>query len=338
MNKKVLLTLSFCLTVTVLNMCAQVKPSSSDLKYLWDFENGTAGDRVGNADGLLHKDATISNGILELQGTDAQAGYVELPADIIEINTFQELTAEMWATANEVPLQNPNMLIYFGTTQGSLGYDYFFYTPGRRFDGDPGTRVGVSIGTWNAEDGINYTSLDDEQLHHHVITWKDSLVILYVDGDSVASNTLDSADTQNWYHIATTLSNDSAYIGKGGYSSDPTWKGTVELVALWDKVLSADEVQWLYEAGAKREPIVDGINSLTGLQFVNIYAVDHHLYIENVPDDLKNFSVTIYSITGGVVYQKNNFQNGTYINLEKGMYVVKIQSRNSNYAQKVILH
>ena len=65
--------------------------------------------------------------------------------------------------------------------------------------------MGVSIGTWSAEDGINYTSLDDEQLHHSVVTWKDSLVILYVDGDSVGSSTLDSANAENWYHIAKML-------------------------------------------------------------------------------------------------------------------------------------
>ena len=337
MKKKVLFALSFCLTLVVLNISAQTRPSYVNLKHQWDFENGSASDRVGDADGLLHGDASISNGVLDLQSTEAQGGYVELQADLIQINTFPELTAEMWATANEVPLNNPNMLIFFGTTEGGLGYDYFFYTPGRRFDGDPGTRVGVSIGTWSAEDGINYTSLDDEQLHHSVVTWKDSLVILYVDGDSVGSSTLDSANAENWYHIATTLSNDSAFIGKGGYPSDPTWKGTVELVALWDKALSPDEVQWLYDQGEKREPLVNAINPLTSLQSLNIYATDHRLYIKNVPDNTENLSVTMYNITGSIIYQSNDFRNGTYLNLRDGIYLVKVADKNNYFVQKILI-
>jgi hypothetical protein len=185
MKNKVLITFGFCLIVTVLNMSAQVRPSHENLKHQWDFEAGNANDRGGEADGFLHNDASIAGGILNLQSAEAMGGYVELQADLIQISTYPEIALEMWATADEVPLNNPNMLVYFGTTQGTLGYDYLFYTPGRRFDGDPGTRVGVSVGTWNAEDGINYTSLDDGELHHHVVTWKDSLIVLYVDADSV---------------------------------------------------------------------------------------------------------------------------------------------------------
>jgi len=336
MEKKVLFVLSFCLTLTMLNISAQVKPSPSNLKHVWDFENGNAKDGVGDADGILQKDATISGGILELLGTDTHAGYVELWADVIQINTFPELTAEMWATANAAEPYYMNMLIYFGTAQGTLGYDYFFYTPGRRWqEGDPETRVGVSTGTWDSEDGITYTSLDDELLHHHVVTWKDSLVILYVDGDSVTSSVLDSAETK-YYHIETTLSNDSAFIGKGSYAEDPSWKGTVELVALWDKALSAEEIQWLYEAGAKREPIVSGINS-ADLQSVKIYSLNNRLFIQNVPDDLTTICVTIYNIIGSIVYQNNDFQNGTYVNLKEGVYVAKVESRENNFVQKVII-
>ncbi len=338
MKRKVLLALSLCFTLAMLNISAQVKPSPVNLKHLWDFETGDVKDKVGDADGILYKDAEIGGGKLKLLGTDAQAGYVELFADVIQINTFPEITLEIWATANAVEINNPNMLVYFGTTQGTLGYDYLLYTPSRRFAGDPETRVGVSTGTWNAEDGITYMSLGDEQLHHHVVTWKDSLVILYVDGDSVGSSTPDSADTQNWYHIGTTLSNDSAFIGKGGYSSDPTWKGTVDLMSLWDKALSPDEIQWLFEAGEKRGPIVaDGIDAVTALQSVKIYSLNNRLFIKNVPDYLTTISVTLYNITGSIVYQNNDFQNGAYLSMKQGVYIVKVESQEANFVQKVVI-
>jgi len=338
MKKKLLLALTLCFTLAMLNISAQVKPSPVNLKHLWDFESGSANDKIGDADGILKKDAEIGGGQLKLLGTDAQAGYVELYADVIQINTFPEITLEIWATANAVEINNPNMLVCFGATQGTLGFDYFFYTPSRRFTGDPETRVGVSVGTYNAEDGITYTTLDDEQLHHHVVTWKDSLVVLYVDGDSVGSSTLDSANTQNWFHIGTTLSNDSAFIGKGGYSSDPTWKGTVDLVSLWDKALSYDEIKWLFEAGENRGPIVvDGIDALSGLQSVKIYSINNRLFIQNVPDNLTTISVSLYNIAGSIVYQNNDFQNGAYLNLKQGVYLVKVESQEANSVQKVVI-
>ena len=337
MKKNVLFILSACLMISVLSTNAQVKPSSDNLKHQWDFENGDADDRVGNADGILHRDANIGSGILYLQGEEAQAGYVELPADIIQINTYPELTVEIWATANEVPLNNPNMLIYFGTTEGDLGFDYFFYTPGRRFDGDPGTRVGVSIGTWNAEDGINYTSLDDEELHHHVVTWKDSLVVLYVDADSVGSAALDSADAENWYSIGTTLSNDSAFIGKGGYLADPTWKGTVELVALFDKAMTPEEVQWLYEQGEKREPIVNAIHNPANQQPMQIYSADNRLFIKNDAEYPQKLSVSVYSITGTVLWQTDHFRNGTNLYLKPGLYLVEAVDADTRMIQKILI-
>jgi hypothetical protein len=336
MEKKVLILIAFCLTLLMLNIKAQVKPSPYYLKHSWDFENEDAKDGVGDADGILMKDAAISGGVLELLGTDTHAGYVELWADMIQINTFPELTAEMWATANAAEPNYMNMLIYFGTAQGTLGFDYFFYTPGRRWqENNPETRVGVSIGTWDSEDGITYSSLDDEELHHHVVTWEDSLITLYVDGESVASSVLDSAETK-YYHIGTTLSNDSAFIGKGCYADDPSWKGTVELVALWNKALSADEVQWLYEAGAKREPLVSGINS-ENMQSVEIYSLNNRLFIQNIPNKLSNISVTIYNIIGSIVYQNNDFKNGAYLNLQEGVYVAIVESRKNNFTQKLFI-
>jgi hypothetical protein len=336
MKRKVLFVFTFCLALTMLNISAQVKPSPSNLKHLWDFENENAKDGVGDADGILMKDATISGGVLELLGTDTHAGYVELWADVIQINTFPELTAEMWATANAAEPYYMNMLIYFGTAQGTLGYDYFFYTPGRRWqENDPETRVGVSTGTWDSEDGITYSSLDDEELHHHVVTWKDSLVTLYVDGESVASSVLDSAEIK-YYHIETTLSNDSAFIGKGGYAEDPSWKGTVELVALWNKALSADEVLWLYEAGAKREPLVSGTKS-SDLQSVEIYSLNNRLFIQNIPNNLSTISVTIYNIIGSIVYQNNDFHNGAHLSLIEGVYVAIVESRENNFTQKLFI-
>jgi hypothetical protein len=103
--------------------------------------------------------------------------------------------------------------------------------------------------------------LADEQLHHHVVTWKDSLVVLYV----------------------------------------------------------------------------DGINSITVLQSVKNYSLNNRLFIQNVPNNITTISVTMYNITGSIVYQNNDFQNGAYLNLKQGVYVVKVESQEDNFVQKVVI-
>lgn len=108
-------------------------------------------------------------------------------------------------------------------------------------------------------------------------------------------------------------------------------------MALWNKALSPEEIQWLYDEGAKREPIVDAINPNKGLQSVNIYSVDHRLYIKNVPFDVENLSVAVYTITGSLLYQTNHFRDGTCLNLNHGIYLVKVANHTISRVQKVLI-
>lgn len=328
----------FCLPFLMANISAQTKPDMGSLMHLWTFENGSTLDKVGTADGELMDGATVNNdGALELLDSVDRGGWLMLPADQIAINTYQELTLEIWCTpAPDTNLDiNANMTVCFGGTNGGIGVNYLFYTPGR-FGPNAGARFGISCTDsstpWVQEEGLNYSGLYLPQEHYNVITVSGTTMTLYVDGAMAVTGEITKAG-----NTLANLSNDSAYVGKGDYAADPTWKGTVQLLGLWDQALTADEVMWLYQQGDNRKAPVSSINSISGDGGVIMYVADSRLYVRNLPEYLKNVSVAVYNINGSVVYRSNDFRNGADLNLRPGVYIARIETDNNNYVRKLVI-
>jgi len=332
MKRKLLVLLSFCLTFMMLNLNAQVQPSVSNLKHIWDFEAGNTKDRLGDVWGELNDNATIHNGILDLTDTAAPGGSMSLPADIIQINTYSVLSIEAWATPSAVTNSGKALMMWSFGTYGNPGLRYLFFTPARW---GVQTAARLSVGPdqpWANEDGFAFDdNIGDSVLHHYVVKIDENNIIsLYVDGEFHGADTMDAT------HVIDSISNDTAFIGKSVYSADPTWKGTVELFAIWDVALSADEIQWLYNAGPKA-PLVSVKSVTDDLNSVTIYSNNNQLFINNVPGDIQTFSVTIYNMTGSVVYQSNNFRNGTFLNLKNGIYLVNVNVAGKQYKEKILI-
>ncbi len=331
MKRELRYYLIFCLTLfLMLNMNAQ--PSISNLKHLWDFEAGNAKDRLGDAYGELNDNATIHNGILDLTDTAAPGGSMSLPADIIQINTYSVLSIETWAIPSAVTNSGKALMMWSFGTYGNPGRNYFFFTPAR-WGGQTAAKISVGENQpWANEDGFAFDdNIGDSALHHYVIRIDTANVIsLYVDG------VFHGADTMDNVHVIGSVANDTAFIGKSVYSPDPTWKGKIELFAIWDIALSENEIQWLFNAGPKA-PLVSVKSAADDLTPVTIYANNNQLFIKNVPADAYSVSVTIYNITGSVVYQTNRFQNGTILNLKNGIYLVKADISGKIFNEKIII-
>ena len=75
------------------SMFAQVDPGTANLTHSWTFDDGTARDTVGGADGVLMGGAKISNGALQ---TSSPHSWLDLPADTIALNKYKALTIEVW--------------------------------------------------------------------------------------------------------------------------------------------------------------------------------------------------------------------------------------------------
>ena len=215
---------------------AQGNPQDN-LVHAWTFDDGTARDQVGTADGTLVGDIEITDGALMCTG-----GWMELPPDVIAINTFDELTVEVLYTPAEDLNTGFTMIAYFGTTTGNVGTDYFFLSSAR---GDDSSRAAISIGVeanpWEGEDGANGPEYDDGQLHHMVSTLTADTITLYLDGEQTGSTML-----QREENTIQGISPDFAYVCRGGYLDDPNWLGFVHEYKIYDRALSEEEVALLY--------------------------------------------------------------------------------------------
>lgn len=241
---------------------AQTDPGLTNLTHQWTFDDGTAKDLVGTADGTLQGAATLTNKALVTSG-----GYMSFDAAKIGINTYSELTAEVWFTSASAGNVGYYMISYFGNTSGTVGANYFSMTPTR---GDNVSRASISClntsSPWATETGVNGTKYDDGKLHHLVATVNATNITFYIDGANVGTAVL---STDN--HIAN-IGTQFAYLAKGGYSNDPTWKGSIHKYSIYNKALSDQEVLFLFQKGAESQSVIN--STASSLVFDNTYNAE----------------------------------------------------------------
>ena len=251
MYKKISILFCFIMLFAGANTFAQVDPGTDNLTHSWTFDDGTANDKVGGLKGTLMGSATISNGALNTTAADS---WLELPADSIAINKYNEVTFEIWFKS--VPNGNTgfHMITSFGDTQNSIGVNYFFITPAR---GDDKSRAAISCGDlstpWASETGADGPEYDDGNIHQMVSTIDSENITLYIDGKLISTTPLASNNSID------KISTNFAYLAKSVYNDDPTWKGEIPEFNIYNKALSADEILSLYnkaDFGAGDKPVV----------------------------------------------------------------------------------
>ena len=341
MLKKLIYLLSFIvISILIVPLNAQVDPGTENLTHSWTFNDGTANDYVGGANGTLQGAAEVDGGSLMTINTNS---WLELPASQIAVNTYDEVTIETWY----IPISGANtgytMLAYFGRTLNSLGADYYFITSAR---GDDMSRAGISCGVysspWNGETKANGPELDDGELHHMVSTLSSTDITLYIDGALQAGTPL---DTNNAIAL---ISPDSAYLAKGGYSGDVTWIGEILEFNIYNKALSADEVLFQFNKGAS--------TSISGSETNRL--PDEFLLFQNYPNPFNPATNIAYELSTGSevnlkVYDLSGREIITLVNgrkpaghynvlfngenLSSGVYICRLVAGNSVLTKKMML-
>ncbi len=325
MHYKNFVLLFIFILISNLTVTAQDNPGTQNLTHLWTFENGTAADMVGGADGILKGGAKILNGSLQTASPDS---WLELPAGKIALNKYNELTLEVWFKS--VPNGNPgyHMIASFGDTKNSIGVNYFFITPAR---GDNKSRAAISCGDettpWASETGADGPELDDGQIHQMVSTIDSANITLYIDGQLQASTPL---DTNN--NIAR-ISSNYAYLAKSVYDGDSTWKGSILQCSIYDKALTPAEVLYLYKNenvnAGERPVIVEAESGKLGSNFaVKHDAANNITYVTAVnnstafvPGDsshVATYTVTFsdsgyYSLFAHVLVGPNGYNDDSFL-------------------------
>jgi len=216
-------------------------PGTANLTHQWTFDDGTANDSVGGLNGTLVGGAAVVDGSLV---TSAQDQWMEMDGKALAINTYEAFSIAGWYTPKAGANTGYHMLCYFGDSLNGFGSNGFFFTPAR---GDNVSRAGISCGNtsapWSAETGVNGKETDDGNPHFVVATIDATNITLFMDGEYVGTATLSAANK------ISALSNNFAYLAKGGYTGDPEWLGSIQEFRIYDKALNISEVRFL--AGAK---------------------------------------------------------------------------------------
>ncbi len=210
------------------------KTQELTLKHSYTFTDGSAKDVVSGADGTV-----VGGGISKGVYTASLDGdYITLPAEEIAINTYSEITIETYVSTVAGANTGATMLWYFGSTNDDgYGTYSFFNCIARSDDMSKAAMSTVGESPWSAEVGPTGDELDDGELHHIVVTVDASTISMYIDGTLAGSETY--TDSENAINL---ISTDYAYIAKGGYSSDPSWIGSVIEYNIYSGVMDATTV------------------------------------------------------------------------------------------------
>ncbi|MBN1924347.1 MAG: T9SS type A sorting domain-containing protein [Prolixibacteraceae bacterium] len=316
-----LLILAFMLCFGV-NATAQ-----GSLTHSFSFQEGTPTDDVTGEDAILIGDAFIDGSDLILPGGDS---HMDMSTMGFEINSYEALTLEIWATSEAGANTGFTMLCYLGGSTNGLGTQGCFISAARGDDVSRGaiSTVNMSAPYGEAETGANGPEYDDGTFHSYVLTIDESFLYFYIDGELQGEGDLAIVGNGIWG-----LSNDFAYVGKGGYTADPCWIGTIHKFNIYNAALSEGEV-----ADLTVDPNVQ-INNVTlhGNNFKpDIYTANNRINISLNHTGFNSGQAELFNITGQRIANVN-FNNETSIESGRGLYIVKVKANDKIYSQKVVV-
>lgn len=225
--------------VMVLTFLLSVAPSKSfgqTKMHSYTFEDGTADDGTGSADGVLAGDAYVSDGALTLSGD----GFVSFVGQEINISSYESITVE--ALFKQAPGVDGFTVLYgFGAINPEadwMGINYFIYQPTR--DDNDFSRFSISClntdNPWTTETGINADRIGDTTMHYVVTVLTATEMLLYQDGALLGTEPLTGDN------FIPNLSNDTVFIGHSPYPGDNLWTGSVYEMNIYEGVMDAASI------------------------------------------------------------------------------------------------
>jgi hypothetical protein len=326
MSKK-LLFIMLSIFVMTAGLTAQTDPGTDNLDHHWSFDDGSTTDTgtVGGVDGVLMGNCAVVDGSLVLTDPADPADYVipsagtgeawmELDGASLAILVLDEMTMTGWYTSEEGANTSFHMLCYFGdSNENGVGNDGLFYSPARQ---DDKSRIAISCGEpaqpWTAETGVDGPEIDDGVLHHFAGVFTAVDVSYYLDGVLQGDSPVPMADNNTLYGISTNY----AWLGRGGYTGDWSWQGSIHDFRIYSRGLTDDEVLFL----ALQDPFATSVDA--------IEAPAEFALSQNYPNPFNPTTDIAYSVrqTGQVtltVFDVLGRTVGTLVNetLNPGEYV-----------------
>jgi hypothetical protein len=227
--------------------------NDANLVGFWQF-NGDANDNSGTGNhGTLNGDASVSNEILECDGT---GDYVQI-ADHSTLNPSDELTVAFWVY-NEGG-QNAGVFKYAacpdqaGSPGNSRAYQLIV------FDSNKVAQFSAysAVTTWDTIKSASTVGTDE--WHHLAATFDSGAAAIYIDGQ------LDNSDTLS----VTSLMDDAQPLTIGGMweycgadSVEGRLDGAIDDVMIYDAALADWEIRQIYDRTNKARGYYNNITPL----------------------------------------------------------------------------
>ncbi len=155
-----------------------------------------------------------------------------------------------------------------------------------------------------------------------VVLKPDSIIIYHNDNQILAES--------GFTRPISTLEDTENAIGKSFWPDLP-WKGALSDLRFYNKSLSNSEILALYNAS---KPVGINKNQIDSETPVIYSALNKINVTLNKPNN--DEVVTVYNVTGALLVRKT-MQEISKISFNSGIYVVKVQGANINYAAKVLV-
>jgi len=213
----------------------EVLTCPSSMVSYWKFDEGSgtiASDSVGTNDGTNGPVWTSGkvDSALSFDGVD---DYADIPdTSELRFTTGTPLTLEAWIKINTLK-QNP-IIIKPDETSSTEGYQFSVTSDGRLFFGIAGWGLG-----WNMRVYSTNTVSVNQWTHVAVVYSGSGIADLYINGQlETPSSTQDTGSA--YYSVGTT----PLLIGSG---RNHYFNGTIDEVAIYNRALSAEEIQQHYQ-------------------------------------------------------------------------------------------
>lgn len=246
--------------------------SSADLVHRYSFNNGTANDSVGTANGTVNGAAVIAAGGLTTTG--GSGDYVSLPAGV-GTGITGDFTVEQFVT---IPT-NPNNFSSLFSLSSPGNRNFFLVNPSRpnangTLSANFQQKTGVVNGGDDTEVDIRPATTTPFPFgvtqHDVAITYvaATNLVTVYLDGTSIASGSIAAALSGSSLNLEALTSLGNSGINGNGPFGDASLTGTTDEFRIYNSALTSQQAAASFTAGPNAvvpEPAALGLLGLVGL-------------------------------------------------------------------------
>lgn len=245
------------------------------LLHRYSFNDGTANDSVGTANGTLNGGAMATGGQLVLVNTtpsaDSTGQFVNLPANMLP--TTGSVSFETWFTADPMTPAGSGVgwerLFDFGNTDaGGNGQNYIFVTPASG-PGDTRAVISDTDPGFNDEELARRAGTLNDGMPHYIAAVFDETagkISLYVDNNAPKAQLLDQP--------LSVVQDQLSYLGRSLYNGDPLYNGSIDEMRIWGGALTPAQVAADFAAGPdglpNMHPLVGDFNGDGKVDFADL--------------------------------------------------------------------